>query len=116
MSGHKISHTQLERYNLIDSLLCKGSAVPFQKILETLREKLRDFNLSESSVRRDLHYIRDKLGCPIVYDKKECGWKHTSPFKFPSKSFSQDEILFLHLLKRVIAQHSSQDSSVPAGT
>lgn len=109
MAGHKTTHTQMERYKLIDSMLCNGEIVPFEMILEALRTELRDDGLSDSSVRRDLRYMRDELGAPIVYEKKENGWCYTKTFKFPSDGFSDDEILQFHLIKKLINQHSSKD-------
>ena len=66
MSGHKTTHTQMARYKIIDSLLADGSSVSFSRILFTLRNELRDEQLSESSVRRDIRYMRDSLSAHIA--------------------------------------------------
>jgi len=109
MSRHKTTHTQLERFRLIDSILADGNIVPFEKILEALRSELRDFKLSDSSLRRDIRYMRDELGAPLIYDKKNHGWKYTKPFKLPADAFTQDEILYLYLIKKLIMQSSPED-------
>ncbi len=109
MSHHKTTHTQLERFKLIDSLLADGNIVPFEKILDALRSELRDFKLSDSSLRRDIRYMRDELGAPLIYDKKNHGWKYTKPFKFPADGFTQDEILYLYLIKKLMNQTSPED-------
>ncbi len=109
MSHHKTTHTQLERFKLIDSLLADGNIVPFEKILDALRSELRDFKLSDSSLRRDIRYMRDELGAPLLYDKKNHGWKYTKAFKLPAEGFTQDEILYLYLIKKLMMQSSPED-------
>ena len=109
MSGHKTSHTQLERFRLIDSLLSSGEIVPFDKILEYLRLELREPALSESSLRRDFRYMKNELGAPLEYDAKAYGWHYTKTYKLPSSGFTDDEILALHLVQKLIGQHSSGD-------
>ena len=84
LPGHKTTHTQIERYQLIDSLLSDGKIVPFDDILSFLRSELRDEKLSESSVRRDIRYMRESLSAPLAYDDKNHGWKYTKPFQFPA--------------------------------
>ena len=88
MPGHKTTHTQLERFRLIDSMLADGEVLPFEKILDSLRLELRDDLLSDSSLRRDFRYMRDELGAPLAYDKKRHGWHYTKPFKLPAEAFS----------------------------
>ena len=109
MAGHKTTYTQMERYKLIDSMFCDGEHLPFEVILEALRTELRDDRLSDSSVRRDFRYMRDELGAPLEYEKKSNGWHYTKPFKLPSEGFSYEEILQLHLIRKLINQHSSKD-------
>ena len=109
MAGHKTTHTQMERYKIIDSILCNGEVVSFEVILEALRAELREELLSDSSVRRDFRYMRDELGAPLEYDKKSNGWYYTKPYKLPSEGFSDEEILHLQIIKKLIEQHSSKD-------
>ncbi len=86
-------------------LFSAGKLVSFDEILDFLRKELRDPKLSESSVRRDFTYMKEELDAPLEYDKKNHGWKYTKPFKFPSESFTEDEILSLHLIKALLAQY-----------
>ena len=88
MPGHKTTHTQLERFRLLDSMLADGEVLPFEKILDSLRLELRDDLLSDSSLRRDFRYMRDELGAPLAYDKNLHGWHYTKPFKLPAEAFS----------------------------
>ena len=110
MSGHKTTHTQLERFKIIDSLLSDGRTVPFDKILSRLRTTLRDTRLSDSSVRRDLRYMRDELSAPISYDHKNHGWHYTKTYKLSGEHFSDNETLYLYLIKKLLAQSSPEDA------
>ena len=109
MAGHKTTHTQLERFRLIDSLFADGEVIPFEMILDFLRRELRDSLLSESSVRRDFRYMKNELKAPLAYDKKLHGWHYTKPFKLPAEGFSDDEILYLKLIRKLIGQNSNDD-------
>ena len=109
MAGHKTTHTQLERFRLIDSLLADGEVLCFENILDSLRLELRDDLLSESSLRRDFRYMKNELGAPLAYDKKLHGWHYTKPFKLPSEAFSDDEILYLKLIRGLVNQNSNDD-------
>ena len=109
MAGHKTTHTQLERFRLIDSLFADGEVITFEAILDFLRTELRDSLLSESSLRRDFRYMKNELKAPLAYDKKLHGWYYTKPFKLPVEGFSDDEILYLKLIRRLVGQNSNDD-------
>ena len=109
MPGHKTTHTQLERFRLIDSMLADGEVLAFEKILDSLRLELRDDLLSDSSLRRDFRYMKNELGAPLAYDKKLHGWHYTKPFKLPAEAFSDDEILYLKLIRGLMNQNSNDD-------
>ena len=109
MPGHKTTHTQLERFRFIDSMLSDGEVLSFEKILDSLRLELCDGLLSESSLRRDFRYMKNELGAPLAYDKKRHGWHYTKPFKLPAEGFSDDEILYLELMKSLVNQNSNDD-------
>ena len=109
MPGHKTTHTQLERFRLIDSMLADGEVLAFEKILDSLRLELRDDLLSDSSLRRDFRYMKNELGAPLAYDKKLHGWHYTKPFKLPVEAFSDDEILYLKLIRGLVNQNSNDD-------
>ena len=109
MPGHKTTHTQLERFRLIDSMLADGEVLSFEMILDSLRLELRDDLLSDSSLRRDFRYMKNELGAPLVYDKNLHGWHYTKPFKLPAEAFSDDEILYLKLIRGLVNQNSNDD-------
>jgi len=55
---------QTDRIVKIESLLRRHRLVNFQTLLHELE-------VSPATVKRDLAYLRDRLGCPIVYDRAE---------------------------------------------
>ncbi len=109
MPGHKTTHTQLERFRLIDSMLADGEVLSFEKILDSLRLELRDDLLSDSSLRRDFRYMKNELGAPLAYDKNMHGWHYTKSFKLPADGFSDEEILYLKLIRGLVNQNSNDD-------
>lgn len=109
MAGHKTTHTQLERFRLIDSMLTGGNLVPFNDIQEALRLELRDDSFSDSTLRRDIRYMRDELGAPLKYNRKNKGWQYTKAYKLPSEGFTEEELFLLQIIKKLLEQHSSKD-------
>ena len=55
---------QTDRIVKIESLLRRHRLVNFQILLHELE-------VSPATVKRDLAYLRDRLGCPVVYDRAE---------------------------------------------
>jgi len=90
-------------------MLAEGEVLSFENILDSLRLELRDDLLSDSSLRRDFRYMKNELGAPLVYDKKRHGWHYTKPFKLPAEAFSDDEILYLKLIRGLVNQNSNDD-------
>lgn len=109
MAGHKTTHTQLERFKLIDSMLTGGNLVSFNDIQEALRLELRDDSLSDSTLRRDIRYMRDELGAPLEYEHKSKSWHYTKAYKLPSDCFTDEELFLLQIIKKLLEQHSSKD-------
>ena len=53
--------------------------------------------------------MKNELGAPLAYDKKQHGWHYTKLFKLPAEGFSDDEILYLELMKSLVNQNSNDD-------
>ncbi len=58
-----------ERFHLIDQMLQNRRIVTRQQFLETLEVSLATF-------KRDLEYLRDRLGAPIVWDREQGGYRY----------------------------------------
>lgn len=111
MSKSQITtRTQLDRLLAIDSLLSKasenGNYISFEKIHKILKEATDNPSLSESSVRRDLRYMRENLGAPILYSKISGneGYYYSKPFNFPAKTLSNEDLISLALTWKILSQ------------
>ena len=58
-----------ERIYKIDQLLQERQAVPLEAIIEA-------HGVSRATVVRDLEYLRDRLGAPIVWDPARRGYRY----------------------------------------
>ncbi len=79
-----------ERFHIIDQMLNNARCVSRQQFLEALE-------ISPATFKRDLEYLRDRLGAPIVWDRESrgyCYWHEHSdqPFQLPGLWFNSGEI------------------------
>lgn len=80
-----------ERFHLIDQMLSNKQSVSRQQFLDTLE-------ISAATFKRDLEYLRDRLGAPIVWDREQRGYcyEHTdaagSQYQLPGLWFNTGEI------------------------
>ena len=105
MSGHKTTHNQTERYRYIDKILSEGKSTSFEKLRNKIRDEFEDKKFSDSSLRRDLRYMKESLDAPIVYDRKKGGYLYEKPFNFPIQGISQDDIFILALIKKFLKKY-----------
>lgn len=87
--------SQLERIYKFDRLLRR-------KQPPTKREILRDFEISPAQFKRDLDFMRERLGASITFDSATGGYKYSSgDFNLPGLWFSESEVysmLLMHTL------------------
>jgi predicted DNA-binding transcriptional regulator YafY len=93
----------LERiHKIVQQIRFKG-AVSMAKLVDVLQ-------VSEPTIKRDLEFLRSRLGCPLEYDRGKRGYvirddssDGGKPFELPGMWFSASEIHALltmqHLLK-----------------
>ena len=79
-----------ERFHLIDQMLTNSRVVTRQQFLDALE-------ISPATFKRDLEYLRDRLGAPIVWDRERRGYcyQHAAgdqPFHLPGLWFNSGEI------------------------
>ena len=81
-----------ERFHLIDQMLSGNQSISRQKFLDTLE-------ISAATFKRDLEYLRDRLGAPIVWDIELRGYRykqskasHKKSFQLPGLWFNAGEI------------------------
>ena len=80
-----------ERFHLIDQMLNNKDWVSRQQFLDTLE-------ISAATFKRDLEYLRDRLGAPIIWDRGLRGYRYqrsssaASPFQLPGLWFNTAEM------------------------
>ena len=80
-----------ERFHLIDQLLNNARYVTRQKFLDTLE-------ISPATFKRDLEYLRDRLGAPIVWDREQRAYCYqqqpgeSGSYQLPGLWFNTGEI------------------------
>lgn len=110
MAGHKTTHTQLQRYQIIDRLLASNICPSFDYILNYLRAELNDENLSDSTVHRDLKYMEEFLAAPIIYDRGKNGYLYSEPYYLPVNNFTKYELQLLIFIKKIFGQYSESNN------
>lgn len=87
-----------ERFYKIDQVLRARSSTPLALIMEQLE-------VSRATVKRDIEYMRDRMGAPIVWDRSSRGYRYEgddSQYSLPGMWFNASEIYALltmdHLL------------------
>ena len=94
-----------ERFYYIHRKLKSGACLPLQHFLDTLE-------VSRATFKRDLEYLRDRYGAPIVYDRDTGGYRYdaTSPddarFELPGLWFSPEELHGLLTMDALMQQMS----------
>jgi len=88
-----------ERFYRIDQLLTQHGVMTRQGLLD-------DMDVSWSTLKRDLLYLRDRFNAPIIFDREAGGYRFTQPnigpkFELPGLWFTGDEthaLLTMHQL------------------
>jgi predicted DNA-binding transcriptional regulator YafY len=92
--------SQFERVYKIDRLLRNRIAPSKQKLLAAL-------DVSEPTLKRDLEYMRSRLGAPIIWNREAGGYSYAADqpeFTIPGLWFSADEIHALLLIIHIVDQ------------
>lgn len=106
--------TFLMRLHRIDQLIQEAGVISFEKLVEALK-------CSAPTLKRDLRYMREDLGAPIVYSHAKRGYYYSHDSKLASKKlqnfknipaswYSADELqVFMSLLQMLDRVQSDQD-------
>ncbi|SKC99103.1 Predicted DNA-binding transcriptional regulator YafY, contains an HTH and WYL domains [Burkholderia sp. CF099] len=100
----RVSKVSIERINKIVRLIRKRGSVS----MSLLKEELE---VSEASVKRDIEFLRDRLNCPLEWDRSKNGYvmdDNLAPggrFELPGMWFEASELIamltMLHLVEGV---------------
>ena len=78
--------SQLERIYKLDRLLRR-------KIAPSKRSILTEFEISPAQFKRDLDFMRERLGASITFDSTTGGYRYSSDdFNLPGLWFSESEV------------------------
>ena len=84
-----------ERFYIIDRLLRRRQGVSREEFLQALE-------VSAATFKRDLEYLRDRLGAPIVWDREGGAYRYATeagdggaPDYLPGMWFTRDEAIVL---------------------
>jgi predicted DNA-binding transcriptional regulator YafY len=90
--------SQLERIYKLDRMLRRKKAPSKNDIL-------LEFEISPAQFKRDLDFLRDRLGAPAVYDMRAGGYKYQEEgFDLPGLWFSEREVYSLLLMHSLLEQ------------
>ena len=91
-----------ERFHKIDQLLRERRATPLAVMME-------EMEVSRATVKRDIEYMRDRLGAPIVWDASLRGYRYDSSqpgadaFSLPGLWFNASEIYALLTMDQLLS-------------
>jgi predicted DNA-binding transcriptional regulator YafY len=84
-----------ERYNWFHGQIKAGRYPNARKLAE-------EFELSEKQAQREIEFIRDRLGAPLLYDSARKGYEYEDDtFELPPVWYKEDELLALCLALRL---------------
>jgi predicted DNA-binding transcriptional regulator YafY len=90
--------SQLERIYSIDRMLRR-------RIPPTRREIVTSLEISTAQFKRDLEFMRDRLGAPVTFDRGTNGYCYSpGDFNLPGMWFSQPELYSMLLMHSLIEQ------------
>ena len=100
-----------ERFYYIHRHLNDGACLPMQAFMDALE-------VSRATFQRDIEYLRDRYGAPIVYDPQAGGYRYAqgdadSPrFELPGLWFSAEEVHALLSMHALVEQMAGEIGSM----
>lgn len=93
----RVSKISIQRISKIVRLIRGKGAVP----MEVFRE---EFELSEKTIKRDIEFLRDRLECPIEWNRSKRGWviDDGGRFELPGVWFDASEVFALLMMLRLV--------------
>mgnify|MGYP000075440258 CR=1 FL=1 len=89
-----------ERFHIIDQMLHNARSVRREQFLEALE-------ISAATFKRDLEYLRERLGAPVIWDRERRGYRfdnepNGASFELPGLWFNSQEIHALLTMHQLI--------------
>jgi len=76
-----------ERFYKIDQLISERKLVTFAELQEVLE-------VSPATLKRDIQYLRDRLNCPLIWDREAGGYRYESTAAHPGSQFELPGLWF----------------------
>jgi len=77
------------------------------------REKIADeLGVNKRTITRYIRWMKEQVGAPVAFDKKNNGYYYTKPFDLMPCNLSADQILMLFLLNKVAENLWKADSTL----
>jgi predicted DNA-binding transcriptional regulator YafY len=90
--------SQMERIYTLDRLFRRKKPPGKREILEV-------FEISPAQFKRDLDYMRNRLGAPVTFDMEAGGYRYTAEeFNLPGLWFTEREVYSLLLMYSLLDQ------------
>lgn len=90
--------SQLERIYKLDRMLRRKQPPAKSEIL-------RHFEISQAQFKRDLDFMRDRLGAPIIFEAETGGYRYASgEFNLPGLWFTEPEVYSMLLMNALLDQ------------
>lgn len=106
-AGRRTTRPPLERMLRIHQAIQAGG----YPNAETLA---RELEVCTKSIRRDLEFMRDRLGLPLCYDERRWGYHYTEDVgAFPSLQISEGELFALLVAEKAIQQYRGTSFEQP---
>lgn len=78
------------------------------------RKLADELEVSSKTIQRDIEFMRDRLGLPIVYDQLHFGFFYSEPVaNFPSIEVSESEVVALFVAQKAMAQYRGTSFEKP---
>lgn len=92
------SRSVLFRIQQIDTLIRNGAC-------PNVPDLARRLEVSRRTIERDIEYLRDVFGAPIVYDRRRNGYRYTDDtFTLPGFQLSEDEAAALMISAKLLSE------------
>ena len=94
-----VSNQKRERLSWLVDLLRENTCPGRTQLAETME-------VTPRTIQRDINFLRDRLGAPIDYDRREKGYILTEPTWFlPQVSLTEGELFSLLVARQAMAQY-----------
>jgi predicted DNA-binding transcriptional regulator YafY len=102
----QLTHPALERIYFIDQQIASGKYPNTEKLRQLCMREYGYGKLSQSTISRDIAFLKDRLNAPIEYDAFERGYYYSDKtFRLPAGFGSSKDLMALALAKSILTMY-----------